>query len=74
MVETNVLIKKVGGVTSIVGVNAGNVIYDPNMPSSFFSYTIGASQNLVITFNAPSTATSTTFRCVSKIELVESAF
>jgi len=74
MAEYTVLFKKVGGVSSVVGTNAGSVIADTNMISSAFTFSAGASQELAITFKAPTTANADTFRCVAKVELVEVAY
>lgn len=74
MGEFTLLFKRVGGTSSVVGVNAGNIIYDTNMATAAFTFAAGASQDLQITFKAPTTATATTFRCVAKVELVEVAY
>ena len=74
MAEYTVLFKKVGGTSSVVGTNAGNIIHDPNMAGAAFTFAAGASQDLQITFNAPTAASADTFRCVAKVELVETAF
>ena len=74
MGEYTLLFKKVGGTSSVVGVNAGNIIYDTNMATAAFTFAAGASQDLQITFKAPTTASATTFRCVAKVELVEVAY
>jgi hypothetical protein len=44
------------------------------MISASFSFSAGASQELKITFNAPSTASSDTFRTVAKLEISEIAY
>jgi hypothetical protein len=74
MGEFTLLFKRVGGTSSVVGVNAGNIIYDTNMATAAFTFAAGASQDLQITFKAPTTAIATTFRCVAKVELVEVAY
>jgi hypothetical protein len=74
MGEFTLLFKRVGGTSSLVGVNAGNIIYDTNMATAAFTFAAGASQDLQITFKAPTTASATTFRCVAKVELVEVAY
>ncbi len=74
MGEFTLLFKRVGGTSSVVGVNAGNIIYDTNMATAAFTFAAGASQDLQITFKAPTTASATTFRCVAKVELVEVAY
>jgi hypothetical protein len=74
MGEYTLLFKKVGGVSSVVGVNAGNIIYDTNMVTAAFTFAVGASQDLQITFKAPTTASATTFRCVARVELTEVAY
>jgi hypothetical protein len=70
----NVLIKKVGGVATIVGLNGGNSIYDTNMQTSTFTFSISGNDKLVVTFNAPSTASSDSFKTISKIDLTELQF
>ena len=72
--EYTILFKKVGGVSSVVGVTGGAVISDTNMSTSAFNFSAGASQELSITFVAPTTANADTFRCVAKVELVEVAY
>ena len=74
MAEYTVLFKRVAGTSSVVGTNAGNIISDPNMISSTFTFSAGASQELAITFKAPTTSNGDTFRCVAKVELVEVAY
>ena len=74
MAEYTVLFKKVSGTSSVVGTNAGNIIHDTNMAGATFTFAAGASQDLQITFNAPTAASADTFRCVAKVELVETAF
>ena len=74
MGEYTLLFKKVGGVSSVVGVTSGNIIYDTNMVSAAFTFAAGASQDLQITFKAPTTASATTFRCVARVELTEVAY
>jgi hypothetical protein len=44
------------------------------MATAAFTFAAGASQDLQITFKAPTTASATTFRCVAKVELVEVAY
>jgi hypothetical protein len=74
MGEYTLLFKKVGGVSSVVGVTSGTIIYDTNMLSATFTFAAGASQDLQITFKAPTTASATTFRCVARVELTEVAY
>jgi hypothetical protein len=74
MGEFTLLFKRVGGISSVVGVNSANLIYDTNMATAAFTFAAGASQDLQITFKAPTTASATTFRCVAKVELVEVAY
>ena len=74
MGEFTLLFKRVGGTSSVVGVNSANLIYDTNMATAAFTFAAGASQDLQITFKAPTTASATTFRCVAKVELVEVAY
>jgi hypothetical protein len=72
--EYSLLFKKVGGVSSLVGVNSSNIIADANMIDASFSFSAGTSQELKITFNAPSAASSDTFRTVAEIEMIEIAY
>jgi hypothetical protein len=72
--EYTLLFKKVGGTSTLVGVNSANIISDTNMITSSFSFSVGASQDLKITFNAPDTASSDTFRTTARIELTEIAY
>ena len=72
--EYTLLFKKVGGTSTLVGVNSANIISDTNMITSSFSFSAGASQELKITFNAPNTASSDTFRTVAKLEVTEIAY
>ena len=74
MGEYTLLFKKVGGISSVVGVTSGTIIYDTNMLSATFTFAAGASQDLQITFKAPTTASATTFRCVARVELTEVAY
>ena len=72
--EVNILVKKVGGVLSIVGLNGGNSIYDTNMQNATFTFAVSGTEDFVITFNAPSTASGDTFKCVSNIKSLEISF
>jgi hypothetical protein len=74
MAEYTLLFKKIGGVSSVVGVIASNVIYDTNMVDAAFSFAAGASQDLQITFKAPSISGGSTYRCVARVELTEVAY
>ena len=74
MGEYTILFKRVGGTSSVVGVTGGAVISDTNMSTAAFNFSAGASQELSITFVAPTTASADTFRCVAKVELVEVAY
>jgi len=74
MGEYTILFKRVGGTSSVVGVTGGAVISDTNMSTAAFTFSAGASQELSITFVAPTTASADTFRCVAKVELVEVAY
>ena len=74
MNEVNILVKKVGGVLSIVGLNGGNSIYDTNMQNSTFTFSVSGTEDFIVTFNAPSTASGDTFKCVSNIKLLKISF
>jgi hypothetical protein len=73
MENRNLLFKKVAGTSSIVGVGTAEIISDTSMLSALMTYTAGASQELALTFNAPTFGGlgSLTMRIVSKVELVE---
>jgi hypothetical protein len=68
------LFKKIGGVSTIVGVNTATSTYDTNMSTATFTFSVGASQDLEINFNAPTTATSTTFKIVATLSITEVAY
>jgi len=69
------LFKEIGGVSSVVGVNTANTTYDASMTTANFSFSAGVvAGDLAITFNAPTTASSTTFRIVAQITLSEVAY
>ena len=74
MAEYTLLFKKIGGVSSVVGVIASNVIFDTNMETASFSFAAGASQDLQITFKAPNISGGSTYRCVARVELTEVAY
>jgi hypothetical protein len=67
--------KRVGGTSTIVGTatlissNSG-----AGMAGALMVFSVGASNDLKIEFQAPSTATATTFRIVSNVRLVEIDF
>ena len=71
----NILFKRMLGTSSVVGTGVAEIISNTSMATAFMSYTAGASQELSLTFNAPSFAGggSVFFRVVSSIELVEVA-
>ena len=71
MAEYTLLFKKIGGVSSVVGVIASNVIFNTNMVDASFSFAAGASQDLQITFKAPSISGFSIYRCVARVELTE---
>ena len=76
MENRNLLFKRVGGTSSIVGVGTAEIIADTSMLTALMTYTAGASQELVLTFNGATFAGggSVTMRIVSKVELVEVAY
>jgi len=67
--------KRVGGTSTIVGTatlissNSG-----AGMAGALMVFSVGASNDLKVEFQAPSTATATTFRIVSNVRLVEIDF
>ena len=76
MENRNLLFKRVGGTSSIVGVGTAEIIADTSMLTALMTYTAGASQELALTFNGATFAGggSVTMRIVSKVELVECAY
>jgi hypothetical protein len=76
MENRNLLFKRVGGTSSIVGVGTAEIIADTSMLTALMTYTAGASQELALTFNGATFAGggSLTIRVVSKVELVEVAY
>jgi hypothetical protein len=71
MGKFNVLIKRIGNVTSIVGVNSASTTYDASLATTTVSFTVGASNNFQINFNAPSTATNTGFKVTGVISVTQ---
>ena len=74
MENKSILFKKNNfGTSSIVGVGTAEIISDVSMASASMGYTAGASQELALTFQAPTFGGEGTLgiRIVSKIELVE---
>jgi hypothetical protein len=76
MENRNLLFKRVGGTSSIVGVGTAEIIADTSMLTALMTYSAGASQELALTFTAPTFlgGGSLTIRVVSKVELVEVAY
>jgi hypothetical protein len=72
----SLLLKRVSSTSSIVGVGTVEIISDTSMSTALMTYSVGASQQLQLTFNAPTFAGggSLSIRVVSKIELVECQF
>ena len=73
----NLLFKKVGGTSSIVGtVDTSNIKSNTSMSMVAITITAGASQEMAITFTAPTFAGggSVTCRVVSKVSLVEVSY
>lgn len=71
MGKFNILVKRVGNVTSIVGVNSAATTYDTSLATTTISFTVGASNNLQINFNAPTTATNTGFKVTGVISVTQ---
>jgi hypothetical protein len=73
MENKSILLKKVVNVSSIVGVGTAEIISDTSMSTAVMTYSVGASQELALTFTAPTFSGGGTLgmRIVSKIELVE---
>jgi hypothetical protein len=76
MQTDKLLFKRIGGTSSIVGKSTVETIYDTSMSTTAMLYSAGASQELAITFQAPtfSGGGSITCRVVSKVSLVEVAY
>jgi hypothetical protein len=73
MENQSILFKRVNGVSSIVGLSTDVNIADLSMATASMTYTAGASQELDLTFTAPTFlgGGSLSMRVVSNIELVE---
>jgi hypothetical protein len=69
-----VLYKRVNGTASIVGINGAVTVADASMSTSQVLFTAGASQDLRITFKAPSTASSTGFKLRADVYFTELTF
>lgn len=76
MQTDKLLFKKVGGTSSVVGRSTTETIYDTSMSTAAMLFATGSSQELAITFQAPtfSGGGSITCRVVSKVSLVEVAY
>ena len=76
MVSNRLLFKKIGGTSSVVGVSINDTIYDTSMSACSMTFSAGASQELALTFKAPTFTGggSVTCRVVSKVSLVEVAY
>jgi hypothetical protein len=76
MQDDTLLFTRVSGTSSVIGVNNTNIIASTSMGSASMSYSAGASQELQITFTAPTFVGggSVTCRVVSKVSLVEVAW
>jgi hypothetical protein len=66
--------KRVGGTSTIGSVTNIELTQDATMTSAVCTYAVGGSNDLQITFAAPTTANATTFRVVAKVSLVEVAW
>jgi hypothetical protein len=71
-----VLFKKVGVTSSVVGSSNNLLISDDALSTASMNYSAGASQELALTFQAPTFAGggTVTFRVVSMVSLVEVAY
>ena len=76
MQDDSILFARVGGTSSIVGTNNTNLIASTSMGDASMTYSAGSSEELEITFNAPTFTGggSVTCRVVSKVSLVEVAW
>jgi hypothetical protein len=76
MQDDKLLFKRVSGTSSVVGATNQTLIADTSMGTASITYSAGASQELAITFTAPTFAGggSVTCRVVSKVSLVEVAY
>ena len=68
------MFKKVGGTSSIGILTNLQNSQDATMAGATCAYAVGGSQDLQISFTAPSSANATTFRVVAKVELTEVAW
>ena len=66
--------KRVGGTSTIGSVTNIELTQDATMTSAECTYAVGGSNDLQISFAAPTTANATTFRVVAKVSLVEVAW
>jgi len=65
------LFKKVNNVATLVSINTASTSYDPSMVTASFGFRVGAAQDLEVTFNAPTTALSTTFKLSAVLTITE---
>jgi hypothetical protein len=66
--------KRVNGTSSIVGVNQAISSYDDSMSTAQVQFGIGASQNLLVTFKAPTTASEINFATTATVSITQTAF
>ena len=59
---------------SIVGVNTAAITFSPSMSSAVMLMTTGSSQDLEIKFQAPTTATGSSFRVVSTLHITQTTY
>lgn len=73
MGKFNLLIKRVAGITSVVGVNSASTTYDSSLSTATVSFSVGINNNFEINFNAPTTATNTGFKVVGVISVTQTS-
>lgn len=72
---TKLTFKKIGGVSSLVGILSQNAVYDGGMDTATMNFSVGSSKELKIEFQAPTFPSGDiTVRVVSKVSLVEVAY
>lgn len=70
----NILFKRISGTGTIVGVNGAFSITDASMSTAQTLFTVGASNDLRINFQAPSTASSTPFSVKATVTITDIIF
>ncbi|MFY7884288.1 MAG: hypothetical protein ACOVOV_05525 [Dolichospermum sp.] len=66
--------KRVNGTSSVVGVNQAISSYDASLESSQVTFAAGTSQDLLISFVAPTTASGINFAITATIDITQTTF